>query len=91
MLPLDSNALRCPDIRGLGAFVAACQHHHQYGITLHELDPIAGPLVDSQLADTTAHWLDTAEVSINNMVKSHCNASLGANVTQAAVPGIESR
>ena len=50
------------DIAVLRALVAAAQQDHQHLAPLDEVHPVAGAVVDAQLADTLAHRLHVTEL-----------------------------
>ena len=73
----------------LGALVATRQHHHEHRAMLLEVHPITGSVVDPQLADAATYRLDVAKVSVGDAVESRRDPCPGANIAQAAEPGIE--
>ncbi|KGU85734.1 hypothetical protein N005_06635 [Pseudomonas mediterranea CFBP 5447] len=70
------------DITGLTAFITATQQNDQLSALLHEIDSIAGTIIDTRFAQTFSYSFDISQISISHAIDSNLNANSGAAVCQ---------
>jgi len=79
------------DISFLRSLVPTAKQDHQFVTPAHEVDAVAGAIVDAQLRDAFADGLGIPRETEGKALDPRNDAALGALVTQAGKPAIKLR
>jgi len=75
-----------PDVFGLRALVSGCQKNNHLSPSPLEVHPVTGAVMDSQLRNTFAHWLNISGISQRESFDPGLDTRSCLNVSQAVKP-----
>jgi len=88
--PIECQPLRRLDVRRLRTLVAAAQQDDDLAAAPHEIDPIAGPIIDPQFADALPHRFHISRIPKSQPIKPGRDQGPRPAILEAHSPSPES-